>query len=97
MRDIERKISDDDRLQQMFTDELAMAKRVLTQKRDNSKKLYSLHALEVECISKGKAHMRYEFGVKASIAVTNRSNFMVGGLALPGNPFDGHTLKTALD
>ena len=30
-------------------------------------------------------------------AVTNRSNFMVGGLLLPGNPFDGHTLKTALD
>ena len=51
----------------------------------------------MECISKGKAHKRYEFGVKASIAVTNRSNFVVGGLALPGNPYDGHTLKRALD
>lgn len=39
---------------------------------------------------------RYEFGVKASIATTNRSNFVVGGLAVPGNPYDGHTLKTAL-
>ncbi len=27
----------------------------------------------------------------------NRSNFVIGGLALAGNPFDGHTLKTALD
>ena len=97
VRDIERKISDDDQLQQIFADELAMAKRVLAQKKDSSNKLYSLHAPEVECISKGKAHKRYEFGVKASIAVTNRSSFVVGGLALPGNPFDGHTLKTALD
>ena len=51
----------------------------------------------MECISKGKAHKRYEFGVKASIAATNKSNFLVGGLALPGNPFDGHTLVDALD
>ena len=67
------------------------------QKKDSSEKLYSLHAPEVECISKGKSHQRYEFGVKASIAVTNRSNFVVGGLGLPGNPYDGHTLKRALD
>ena len=97
VRDIERKIDADERLRQVFAEELAMAKRLLAQKRDSRGKLYSLHAPEVECISKGKAHKRYEFGVKASIAVTNRSNFVVGGLALPGNPFDGHTLKTALD
>ena len=36
-------------------------------------------------------------GVKASITVTNRSNFVVGGLALSGNPYDGYTLKRALD
>ena len=29
-------------------------------------KVYSLHAPEVECIGKGKAHRRYEFGVKVS-------------------------------
>ena len=50
----------------------------------------------MECISKGKAHKRYEFGVKASVATTNKSNFVVGGMALPGNPFDGHTLVDAL-
>ena len=97
VRDIERKIHDDERLQQIFADELAMAKRVLTQKKDSSRKLYSLHAPEVECISKGKAHKRYDFGVKASIAVTNSSSLVVGGQALPSNPYDGHTLKSALD
>ena len=39
---------------------------------------------------------RYEFGVKASIATTNKSNFVVGGMAVPGSPYDGHTLKKAL-
>ncbi len=97
VRDIERKIHGDEKLIQLFAEELKMAKRLLNQQRDSSNKLYSLHAPEVECISKGKAHKRYEFGVKASIAVTNRSNFVIGGLALPGNPYDGHTLKDALD
>jgi len=55
-----------------------------------------MHAPEVECIAKGKVHKRYEFGVKVSIATTNRSNWVVGAQSLPGNPFDGHTLSTAL-
>ena len=97
VRDIERKIVGDDELQAVFAAELALAKRLLSQQKADRNKLYSLHAPEVECISKGKAHKRYEFGVKASIATTNKSNFVVGGMALPGNPFDGHTLKKALD
>ncbi len=96
VRDIERKIHGNDQLVQIFAEELKKAKRLLNRQRDRSNKLYSLHAPEVECISKGKAHQRYEFGVKTSIAVTNRSNFVIGGLALPGNPYDGHTLKGAL-
>jgi len=96
VRDIERKIADYPGQQAIFADELALAKRLLTQKKTDSKKIYSLHAPEVECISKGKAHKRYEFGVKASIAATHRSNFLVGGMALPGNPFDGHNLRLIL-
>ena len=46
--------------------------------------------------SHNQAHKRDEFGVKASAAVTERSNFVVGGMALPGNPYDGHALKPAL-
>ena len=96
VRDIERKTADQPELQAVFTEELSLARRLLGQQRTDRNKLYSVHAPEVECISKGKAHKRYEFGVKASIATTNKSNFVVGGLALPGNPYDGHTLKTAL-
>ena len=96
VRDIERKTADEPELQVVFTAELALARRLLGQQRTDRNKLYSVHAPEVECISKGKVHKRYEFGVKASIATTNKSNFVVGGLALPGNPYDGHTLKSAL-
>ena len=96
VRDIERKIAKNAEHQALFANELAMARRLLTQKKTDKKKLYSLHAPEVECLAKGKAHKRYEFGVKASIATTNKSNFVVGGMALPGNPFDGHTLVDAL-
>ena len=97
VRDIERKTADSEKLQAIFARELAMAKRLLNQKKTDRNKLYSLHAPEVECISKGKANKRYEFGVKARIATTNKSNFVVGGMALPGNPFDGHTLAGALE
>ena len=96
VRDIERKTADQPELQAVFAQELVLARRLLGQQRTDRNKLYSVHAPEVECISKGKAHKRYEFGVKASIATTNKSNFVVGGLALPGNPYDGHTLKMAL-
>ena len=47
-------------------------------------------------ISKGKAHKRYEFGCKVSVAATSRGGWFVGALAMHGNPYDGHTLKDAL-
>ena len=76
---------------------LARTGRLLAQRRDDSHKLYSMHAPEVECIAKGKAHKKYEFGVKVSVATSTRSNLVVGVHSLPGNPYDGHTLSAALD
>ncbi|MBT5029518.1 MAG: hypothetical protein HOM97_14075 [Nitrospina sp.] len=61
------------------------------------RKLYSLHAPEVECIAKGKAHKKYEFGCKVSVATTSKDNFVVGSQALHGNPYDGHTLNGAVE
>ena len=64
-------------------------------------KLYSFHAPEVECIGKGKARAPYEFGVKASIVTTNArapgGQFVLHATALPGNPYDGHTLGAVID
>jgi transposase, IS5 family len=68
--------------------------------RQRGPKVYSLHAPEVECIGKGKAHRPYEFGVKLSVATTaHRSKggqFVTHIAALPGNPYDGHTLATVI-
>jgi IS5 family transposase len=80
---------------------LALARRVLEQKqRQRGPKIYSLHAPEVECIGKGKAHRPYEFGVKVSVATTlaraRGGQFVTHVKALPGNPYDGHTLATVI-
>ena len=67
------------------------------QQRSDKNKIYSVHAPEVECISKGKVHKRYEFGVKASIATTRKGGWHVGAMSLPGNPYDGHTLRQSFE
>jgi len=64
--------------------------------RDIKGKVYSVHAPEVECIAKGKAHKPYEFGVKVGVVSTSKESFVVGMRSLPGNPYDGHTLKASL-
>jgi IS5 family transposase len=101
IRDIARKIAGDAALKDAFATQLALAIRVRDQRqRQRGKKVYSLHAPEVECIGKGKAHKPYEFGVKVSVATPmNRCNggqFVAHVKALPGAPYDGHTLAGVL-
>jgi len=76
---------------------LYLTDRILKQEKHSKNKIYSLHAPEVECISKGKAHKRYEFGVKVGMATTSKGNWVVGIQAFPGNPYDGHTLTKTLE
>jgi transposase, IS5 family len=73
------------------------ATRIQTQQRADKNKLYAFHAPEVECISKGKAKNRYEFGVKVSLAVTHKEGLVVGARSFPGAPYDGHTLAEQLE
>ena len=83
-------------LQRLHTD-LERAQRIHTQQPKDKNKLYAFHAPEVECISKGKARQPYEFGVKASLAVTHRSGLIVGARTFAGNPYDGHILAEQLE
>jgi transposase, IS5 family len=76
---------------------LALARRLYRQKRHDKGKLYSVHAPEVECISKGKAHKRYEFGSKVALAVSSKGGWVLAAQALEGNPYDGHTLQSTMD
>jgi IS5 family transposase len=75
---------------------LEIAKRIHTQKTQDSSKVYSVHEPKVECIAKGKAGKKYEFGNKVSLAVTSKGSWIVGTMSLEGNPYDGHTLGKQL-
>ena len=76
---------------------LERAERIRSQKPKDKNKLYALHAPEVECIGKGKARQPYEFGVKASFAITQKRGLIVGARTFPGNPYDGHILNAQLE
>ena len=92
-RDIQRKVTEPD---ESLNKQLELAQRLLKQQRHDKGKLYSIHAPEVECIAKGKAHKKYEFGCKVSMVSTSKNNWVIGIDAVHGNPYDGHTLQASL-
>ena len=102
IRDIRRNIGGKAELEAVFEWPLTRANQIRSQQqRQRGWKLYSFHAPEVECIGKGKASAPYEFGVKASIVTTNArapgGQFVLHAKALPGNPYDGHTLGAVIE
>jgi IS5 family transposase len=99
IRDLDRAIGKKASLAGLLKGDLTKARTIYEQAADakTPNKIYSWHAPEVECIAKGKARKKYEFGCKASLASTNAGNFIVGAMAHHGRPFDGHTLGTVLE
>jgi IS5 family transposase len=95
-RDVARKVAGDEVLSMRFAGLLGLIERLLMQECTSKNKLYSLHAPEVVCIAKGKAHRPYEFGLKVALAVTNREGFALASKVLEGNPYDGHTLDATI-
>ena len=74
---------------------LELFETILSQRRDSRIKIYSIHEPDVQCMSKGKEHKKYEFGNKVSII---RS---ITGVILGTMPFrkeyDGHTIESSLE
>ena len=97
-RDCQRKIGDNELLQQVFAEILSQTNHLLTRKASDKNKLYSLHEPEVRCISKGKAQKKYEFGSKVSLSMTHKKgvSIVTSALSFNNNPYDGHTLDQAL-
>jgi IS5 family transposase len=101
IRDIGRRIRGEADLEAAFALPLSLARQVHAQdRRQRGQKIYSLHAPETECIGKGKAHKPYEFGVKVSVATPldrcKGGQFVAHVKAMPGAPYDGHTLATVI-
>lgn len=80
-----------------YAAELDVCNRIISQKKLDTNKVYSLHEPTTSCIAKGKAHKKFEFGSKVSIAVVPRTNIIVGVKNFNGNPNDSKTLVPALE
>ncbi len=76
---------------------LQLFTRVLTQKRSDSDKIYSLHEPQTKCYTKGKEHKKYEFGSKASLLITQRTGVIVGALSFSQTLHDSKTLPQAIE
>lgn len=94
IRDISRKLSEEQLEKHQETFELF--EQVRKQKREDKNKVYSLHENHIYVIAKGKEHKKYEFGTKASIVTTMKSNIIVGVSAHNTNEHDSKTLEAAL-
>jgi len=94
LRDLQRKCpKPGEVLQHLFS----LANRILEEKKVDHHKVYSIHAPEVEYISKGEVHKRYEFGCKVVLVSTSKENWVVAADAIHGNPYDGHTLEQSIE
>jgi hypothetical protein len=85
-RDVRRKLEARSDLAERFARPLALVEWLPAHQRHDKNKLYALHAPEVACIAKGKAHKKYEFGAKVAVAVTNREGLVVGMQTYSGKP-----------
>lgn len=92
VRELERKLPPGD-----YARELELFKKVLAQEKNSKNKIYSLHEPEVYCMSKGKAHKKYEYGCKASVVLTQKTGIIVGAMTFTTNLYDGHTLEPVLE
>lgn len=103
VRDVSRKtqsktyIASNPQIAAIFRSELELASRLLNQQVKDKNKLYALHEPDVVCIAKGKSRQPYEFGSKVSLVMTHKKSLITSALAIEGNPYDGHTLRLALE
>lgn len=75
----------------------ALYERVLSQKKNDQNKIYSLHEPQVYCVAKGKDHKPYEYGAKASIVSTAQRGIILSAVNHPENVYDSHTLPSVLN
>jgi len=94
IRDLSRKMNEAQLEKYKETFELFL--KVSDQKQKDSNKIYSLHEPHIYAIAKGKDHKKYEYGTKASIVMTQKSNVIIGVAAHQTNQHDSKTLEAAL-
>ena len=76
--------------------DLVLFNKVLSQKKQDKDKIYSLHEPHTQCIGKGKEHKQYEFGSKVSIIRTKTTGVIIGAINIEKNVHDSKTLNPAI-
>lgn len=91
LRELERNIGEENPYKDLFE----LYHKVLSQTKKSKNKIYSLHEPDVECISKGKEHKKYEFGNKVSI-IRSWGGVILGAKSFR-KEYDGHTIDESLN
>ena len=91
VRELKRNLGDN----REYDNLISIFESVLLQRRNSSKKIYSIHEPDVQCISKGKEHKKYEFGNKVSI-IRSMTGVILGASSFR-NEYDGHTIEQSLE
>ncbi len=81
----------------VYLPSLKMYQKVLSQKRSDTGKIYSLHEPDVKCYSKGKEHKKFEFGSKASILIDQGTGIIMGAINFTETLHDSKTLPEVLE
>lgn len=90
VRELKRNLGEDS----LYAELIERFEAILAQRPHSQKKIYSIHEPEVQCISKGKEHKKYEFGNKVSI-IRSSTGIILGAQSFR-NEYDGHTIEAAL-
>ena len=74
---------------------ISIFEKILLQCRNSSRKIYSIHALDVQCIGQGKESKKYEVGNKVSI-IRSITGVILAASSFR-NEYDGHTIEESLE
>jgi len=74
-------------------EKLELFGRVLSQRKNDKNKVYSLHEPRTLCIAKGKSHKKYEFGSKVCLVTGKNKGVILGAKNFDRNLYDGDTVE----
>lgn len=78
-----------------YNELLSLFEKILLRRRNSPHKIYSIHEPDVQCISKGKEHKKYEFGNKVSV-IRSAAGVILDASSFR-NEYDGHTIEKSLE
>jgi len=95
IRELERELTSDQLV--LYQKELDFYRQIISQKRTDKNKIYSIHKPFTNCIAKGKVHKQYEFGNKVGLLTTSKTLIITAIKAFEGNPHDSKTIEPLLE